>query len=185
MAQDTFQRANQKFWGQASNGQTWGGDANSSSVFSITNNTGQLSNGSSPYNAVLGPSMTDSEVIFSGSINSFTNTNLGTVLHWQDSKDWYKAYISGTSLVIQKSVNGTSTTLKTVSFAATAGTSYTIDFKIVGTTLSAKVWKTGTSQPSGWMATVTDSSLSSGYGGLRIQLQSGAIATITSFQALS
>ena len=185
LAQDTFQRANQKYWGKASDGQTWGGDANTSSVFSIKNNAGQLSNGSSPYNAVLGPAATDSEVIFSGSMSSFTNSNMGAALHWKDSKDWYKAYISGNSLVIQKNVNGTTTILKSVSFTATAATSYTIDFKIVGTTLSANVWKTGTSEPSGWMATATDSSLSSGYCGLRIQIQNGSSATVTSFQALS
>src|SRR5579875_257217 len=185
IAQDTFQRANQKYWGTASDGLTWGGDANSSSVFSINNNTGQLSNGSSPYNAVLGPTATKAEVIFSGSMNNFTNTNMGAVLRWQDSKDWYKAYINGSSLVIQKDVNGTTTVLKTVSFDATAGTSYSIDFEIIGTTLTANAWKTGTSEPSGWMATVTDSSFSSGYCGMRIQLQSGAVATITSFEALS
>jgi streptogramin lyase len=186
LAQDTFQRANQQHWGTASDGLAWGGDANSSSVFSIVNNTGQLANGgSTPYNAVLGPVATDSEVIFSGSLNNFNNTNLGAVLHWKDTNDWYKAYIDGSHLVIQKKVNGTATTLKTVSFAATAGTSYTIDFKIVGTTLSVNVWKTGTAEPSGWMATVTDSSLASGYCGLRIQMQSGAVATITSFLALS
>ncbi len=185
LAQDTFQRANQKYWGKASDGQTWGGDANTSSVFSIKNNAGQLANGSSPYNAVLGPVVTDSEVIFSGSMSSFATSNMGAVLHWKDSKDWYKAYINGNNLVIQKDINGTTTILKTVSFAATAATSYTIDFKIIGTTLTANVWKTGTSEPGGWMATATDSSLSSGYCGLRIQIENGSIATITSFQALA
>lgn len=186
LAQDTFQRANQKFWGTASDGLVWGGDANSSSIFSIVNNTGQLANGgSTPYNAVLGPVATDSEVIFSGSFSNFNNTNLGAVLHWKDTNDWYKAYIDGSHLIIQKKVNGTATTLKTVNFTATAGISYTIDFKIVGTTLSVNAWKTGTTEPSGWMATATDSSLTSGYCGLRIQMQSGAVAMITSFLALS
>src|SRR5207249_8070959 len=34
LAQDTFQRPNQAHWGAASDGQTWGGDANTLSVFS-------------------------------------------------------------------------------------------------------------------------------------------------------
>ncbi len=186
LAQDTFRRANQQHWGTASDGLTWGDDANSSSVFSISNNTGQLANGGSAvYNAVLGQVATDSEVIFSGSLNSFQFANLGAVLHWKDTNDWYKAYIDGANLVLQKKVNGSATTLKTIPFAATAGTSYTMDFKSVGTTLSVKVWKTGTTRPSGWMVTASDSSLSSGHCGLRIQLQSGTIATITSFLAQS
>ncbi|HYX51016.1 MAG TPA: hypothetical protein VE843_14815, partial [Ktedonobacteraceae bacterium] len=185
LAQDTFERANEQHWGNASDGQTWAGDANTSSVFSISNNTGKLANGGTAYNAVLGPVATNAEVIFSGSISSFTNTNLGAVLRWKDTNNWYKAYISGGSLVIQKKINGTNTTLKTVPFAATAGTSYSIDFSVVGTTLSANAWPTSTTEPAGWMATATDSSLVSGNCGLRIQLQSGITATITSFQAVS
>ena len=185
LAQDNFQRANQQHWGQASDGQTWGADANTSSVFSISNNAGQLSNGASVYNAVLGPVATNAEEIFSGSMSGFTNANLGAILRWTDKNNWYKVYINGNSLVIQKKVSGTYTTLKTVPFAATAGTSYSIDFSVVGTTLSANAWLTGASEPTGWMATVTDSSLVSGNCGLRIQLQSGISATITSFQALS
>jgi streptogramin lyase len=186
LAQDTFQRANQQHWGKASDGQSWGGDANMSGVFSISSNTGKLSNGgSNTYNAVLGPTATDSEVILSGSLSSFKYANLGAVLHWSDTNDWYKAYIDGANLVIQKKVKGTATTLKTVPFAATAGTFYSIDFQITAMTLSVNVWKTGTTEPSGWMATMTDTSLASGYCGLRIQLQSGVVATITSFQALS
>lgn len=185
LAQDTFQRANQQHWSQASDGQTWGADANTSSVFSINNNTGRLANGSGVYNALLGTVAADSEVIFSGSLSSFQYTNLGAIVRWTNTNNWYKAYIDGTSLVIQKKVNGAYTTLKTVKFAATAGTSYTIDFSVAGTTLSANAWVTGTPEPSGWMATVTDSSLSSGNCGLRIQLQSGVVATVTSFQALT
>ena len=42
LAQDTFHRANQTYWGSASDGHIWDGDANSSKVFSIAGNTEQL-----------------------------------------------------------------------------------------------------------------------------------------------
>jgi hypothetical protein len=66
----------QQHWGMASDGQTWGADANTSSVFSVSNNTGQLVSGRTAYNAVLGPVTTNAEVIFSGSISGFNNANL-------------------------------------------------------------------------------------------------------------
>src|SRR2546429_6445377 len=44
-SQDIFRRANQTYWGIASDGQIWSGGANSSKVFSIADNTGQLANG--------------------------------------------------------------------------------------------------------------------------------------------
>ena len=183
IAQDTFQRGNQTFWGTASDGLSWGGDANTQSAFSIVSKTGQVANGSGIYNAVLGPTIGNSEVLFSGSVSSFTSSNFGAVLHWTDTNDLYKGYIDGSNLIIQKHVNGVSTNIASTSFAATAGTSYTIRFNIVGTTLSIKVWQTGTTEPTNWMLTVTDSSLTSGFCGIRTQIQSGTALTVTSFQS--
>jgi len=80
-------------------------------------------------------------------------------------------------------VNGTATVLGTSPFSATGGTSYTLRFRIVGTTLYAKVWKTGGTEPTSWMVTVTDTALSSGFCGLRVQIASGTAASYTSFLA--
>jgi len=183
LAQDTFQRANQTYWGTASDGQLWRGDANSSPIFSIAGNTGQLPNGYTTYNAVLGPSTADAQVLFNGSLSSFNNTNMGAVLRWIDGNNWYKAYIDGANLVIQKRVNGSTTILNETPFAQQTGTSYTLRFRGVGSTLAAKVWQTGNAEPDIWMATATDSSLQSGNCGLRILVQAGTTVHITSFIA--
>lgn len=183
LAQDTFQRANQSFWGTASDGHVWGGDANKLSVFSISANTGQVSNGKTNYNAVLGPVATNAEVLFTGSMSAFNSTNLGAVLRYTDSNNWYRAYINGSKLVLQKRVNGSTTTLGSTSFTAKGGTSYSLRFRVVGTTLYARVWQTGNVEPTNWMVTVTDTSLSSGHCGLRMLVQNGVIATYTSFLA--
>src|SRR6266446_3033254 len=64
---DSFQRTNQSLWGSASDGQTWGGDANSLSVFSISGNAGLVSNtAGSSYSAVLGPTPSGAHVYLSG-----------------------------------------------------------------------------------------------------------------------
>jgi virginiamycin B lyase len=183
IGQDTFQRTSQSLWGKASDGHTWAGDANSASVFSISGNTGRVASGGTSYSAVLGPSVSNGEVLFSGSISSFNNTNFGAVVRWIDGNDWYKAYIDGTNLVIQKKVNGNAIVLKTVAFSAQTGTVYSLRFNVTGTTLSAKVWIASGVEPSGWLATTTDSSLQSGYCGLRMLTQNGAVVTISSFQA--
>src|SRR5713226_5867014 len=180
---DTFQRANQSLWGTASDGQTWGGDANIQTAFSISGNAGLVSTtGSTSYSAVLGPTAANAEVYATGSISSFTNSNLGTVLRWTDGNNWYKAFIDGASLFIQKKVAGTTTILASAPFTATAGTAYTIHFRVVGSTLTANVWVASGSEPSGWMVTASDSALTSGSCGMRFLTQSGT-ATVTSFQA--
>jgi streptogramin lyase len=185
LAQDTFQRANQALWGTASNGKVWGGAANKQSSFSINNKMGQVSNGSGQYSALLGPTATDAEVLFSGSLSSFTKSNLGAVLRWSDANNFYKASINGTNLLIQKKVNGLLTSLSTTAFKATAGISYTLRFSVVGSTLSAKVWQTGTTEPAKWMITVPDSSLASGSCGIHLQVLSTVRAEISSFLATS
>ena len=116
-------------------------------------------------------------------MSSYTNSNLGAVLRWTDANNWYKAYINGTSLVVQKKVSGATTILGSVPFTATPGTSYMLRFRVVGTTLFARVWQTGTTEPATWMITVTDTALSSGFCGLRMLAQNGAIASYTSFLA--
>src|SRR5436309_1636866 len=134
---DTFQRANQSLWGTASDGQTWGGDANSRSVFSISGNAGVVSNtGATSYSAVLGPTASNAEVYVTGSLSSFSNSNFGDVLRWTDGNNWYKAFVDGFSLIIQKKVAGTTTILGSVPFTATGGTSYALHFRVVGSTLT-------------------------------------------------
>jgi hypothetical protein len=185
LAQDNFTRANQQDWGIASDGLTWGGDANTNAAFSIHNNVGQIANGTGPYNAVLGPAVTDAQVYFTSSISSFTNNNLGAVLRWQDTNDWYKAYINGTQLVIQKRVKGVITTLAQQNFTAAPNTPYDLRFQAVGPTLSVKAWPASAAEPSAWTITTTDSSLTSGQCGLRIQVLSATSASITYFQAIN
>jgi hypothetical protein len=182
LAQDTFQRANQAYWGAASDGQRWAGEANTQTVFSIVNDVGQVGSGSGNYNAVLGPTATASEVVFTGTLSSFNNANLGAVARWMDTNNWYKAYIDGTNLVVQKKVNGAYTTLGTAPFAARGGTAYSLRFRVVGSTLYARVWPAGSAEPTTWTVTATDSALQSGYSGLRITIQTGITATFIAFQ---
>ena len=184
LASDTFHRPNQTYWGTASNGRTWAGDANSNSSFSISGNAGLVSNtGGNSYSAVLGPTATDAEVYATGSMSSYSNSNFGDVLRWTDGNNWYKAYIDGSNLIIQKKVSGTTTILATKSFVATAGTSYSIHFRVVGSTLTANVWASSGTEPAGWMLSATDTSFTSGYTGMRFLAQTGITATVTSFQS--
>jgi hypothetical protein len=95
---------------------------------------GHVTNTSTSYSAILGPAATNAEVLFSGSMSNYTNNNLGSVLRCTDTNNWYKAYIKGTSLIVQKKVGGATTILGSAAFTATAGTSYTLRFRVVGTT---------------------------------------------------
>jgi hypothetical protein len=178
LATDTFQRPTQALWGTASDGQSWGGDANVKSVFSIASNSGHVgaTNGTS-YSAVLGASASDEDVHVTGALSSFVNNNFGPVARWQDNDNWYKAYIDGSSLVLQKKVAGVNTMLAKASFAAAPNVSYTVDLRVVGTTLTTSVGSVS--------ASATDNAFASGRTGLRVLTQSGSSASITSFRSVA
>jgi len=184
LAQDTFQRADQRFWGTASDGLRWGADANSSPSFAIAGHRGVIANGQSAFEATLGPQVSDADVVFSGVVSRYGpgTSNMGALLRWSDANDWYKAYIDGAQLVLLKEVAGKITVLDNVAFPAQSGTAYTLRFRAVGPMLMAKVWQAGQTEPAAWMVSVTDTALTTGFGGVRVVILDGATAYITMFQ---
>lgn len=181
LAQDNFQRPDQAFWGITTGGQAWGADARTSQSFAVVNHTGVVNNGNGVYDAVLGPRAANAEVVLSGSLNHYATSSLGPVLRWTDANNLYKVFLGGGQLILLKKVAGVVTILKTVPFPAQDGIAYTFRFRATGSQLSARVWPANQPEPSNWMIMVTDNDLQSGYGGLRVVMQSGATATITSF----
>jgi hypothetical protein len=189
LAQDTFQRANQTLWGVASDGQRWEGDANNLAAFSIAGSIhmlGQIANnqgqGEHVYNALLGPASQNVDLIVSGSVNPFRlNANFGVVLRWKDVNNWYKALIDGANLIVLKRVNGVTTRLEAIRFTALSGKAYTLHFRAIGATLYASAWQSDQPEPAQWMIVISDMSLISGQGGIRVVLENNMVVHVTSF----
>ena len=192
LAQDTFQRADQALWGAASDGQSWEGDANKLTVFSIAgsnhtwgqiaNNRGNQGQAEQIYNALLGPASENVNLVVSGSVNLFRlNANFGVVLRWKDVNNWYKALIDGSDLVVLKRLNGVTTQLGALRFTALSGKTYTLHFRAIGATLFASAWQSDQSEPAHWMIVVSDMSLVSGQGGVRVVLENNTVIHVASF----
>jgi len=183
LARDTFQRTNQAFWGTASDGHMWGASAATVQNFAIVGDACVITNGPGAFDATLGPRTTDAEIVFSASLSSFSNgnSNIGAVLHWTDTNNWYKAYIEGNQLILLKKVGGMLVLLNAVPFMAQAGMSYTLRFRTMGSTLAAKAWATGQAEPANWMVMATDTALTTGFGGIRLVIQKGVTARVTMF----
>ena len=185
LARDTFQRPDQAFWGTASDGRVWVGDANTIDAFSIVQHAGQVDQQQGTFNAILGPTTTDAEVVFSASINHLNpnSVNVGAVLRWTDSNNWYKAFFNGTELVILKRIQGSTIRLGAIPFNAQGGMSYTLRFRALGATLFARVWRSNDPEPTRWMLTCTDTGTLplSGSAGLRVAVQTDTVVRVTSF----
>ena len=183
LARDTFQRANQTLWGTAADGQDWEGDANTAPLFSIVNGLGQIAGSQGTFSAVLGPTVPDTDVLLSATASTFDGgkVNIGAVVRWNDTNNWYKALIDGTQLAIIKHIHGIGESLVTLPFVAHARIVYSVRIHAQGTTLSAKVWPTTTAEPANWMLVTTDASLLSGRGGIRIVAQNNATIHVSNF----
>jgi hypothetical protein len=72
----------------------------------------------------------------------------------------------GSGLTIQKVVSGSVTTLGTYDFTWSANTWYWIRFRVIDTSLKARVWSDGSQEPSNWQIETTDNSISSGWVGI-------------------
>jgi hypothetical protein len=184
LAHDTFQRPDQRFWGSASDGRVWGGDANANPAFSIKNGVGQIAGGSGPLQATLNVTSTDAEILLSGSVNHFDahgGINLGGVLRWRDAHNWYKVLINGNILQLLKAVDGKITVLGSTPFQAVGNTSYSLRLRVLGSNLFAKAWPAAHAEPANWALMVIDTQLSAGVGGMRVLLAPGAVIRVTSF----
>lgn len=183
LASDTFERPNQVFWGTASSGQSWEGDANQRSVFSIVDDSGQIGGVQGSSQAILGPVTINEEVLVSSSINQFDGgqVNFGATLRWSSGDNWYKVFLDGTRLTLLKRVNDVTTQLKSVPFHAQNATPYTLRFRAVGTLLQARVWPSGDPEPASWQISQKDIDLLSGQGGLQVALQNNTTIIVMSF----
>lgn len=190
LAHDTFQRPNQQFWGTSSDGRTWGSDANTSTAFAIANHTGQItgSKESIVMQATLNAQVDNAELLFSGSVNSFDaygDSNLGGILRWTDTNNWYKLFIDGSQLELLRDLHGTLQVLATVPFKAIGGTNYSLRFRAQGSYIFGKVWPTAGTEPTSWMLTTIDTTFASGGSGIRVRLAPGAVIHITAFLVTS
>jgi hypothetical protein len=191
LASDDFHRAAQVEWGTASDGHVWGADANTNAAFAIANNTGTIAptqNGSQT--AALGPAVADEDVVVTGALSAFVsngkNNELAAMLRFVDDNRFYKAGMDGANFrFLARTSANNSVTLATTPFNATAGTSYSIRFRVVGSNLMAKVWPASAAEPSAWMLTATDASIASGQCGIRTIFNGTAIATLTSLLAVA
>jgi hypothetical protein len=185
VAQDTFQRQDQPLWGVATDGRNWDGDANANPVFSVVGKVGQIANEQGTFNALLGSQANSNvEVLLNASLSNFTgNVNLGVVLRWGDANNWYKALIDGTHISILRRAQGVSTTLGTAPFQAQGGVMYSLRFRAVGAMLFAKVWQSTMPEPTTWMVTTTDPTLTAGQVGVRVVIQAAVIVKVRSFMA--
>lgn len=162
---DTFARANQVNWGSATGSpllSAWTHQRGTSNN-NITGNKGTADTNSASYNInTLGSGTLANFDIRVNYTPGATGDSGGPIARYADSNHWYYSDIGnlGQFAEIGKDIGGTFTTIASAAFSWTAGTTYTLRFKGVGTSLQLKVWVASSAEPPAWAITTTDSALS-------------------------
>jgi hypothetical protein len=184
LAVDTFQRPDQRYWGTASDGETWQADANNEHNFVIFAHAGVIEAPPQPIycNALLGPEKANVELTFEATLSQYNGSLLGAVLRWSDANNFYALTLDGQKLALARVMDGMQIPLQSVTFPARAGSSYTFRFRATGAQLFAMTWPTGQPAPADWQLSASDSAFTTGQAGLRVLLQQGTQARITAYK---
>jgi hypothetical protein len=182
LVSDNFTRADQRYWGASPEGTAWQADASMASSFSIAGNKGVI--GPTPGNlcGVLGPVVSDSEVLFTASLSHYGPSSLGAVLRWTSPADYYAAELDGQKLTIERMMDGMETPLNSIPFYPQDNVSYTFLFRAAGTHLSAAAWPTGQPAPADWQISLPDNAFTSGQAGIVAAIQPGVQAQVSNFK---
>ena len=173
IASDDFGRSVASGWGSAVDGGAWT-NYGSSSYFSVSGGTGQIkltSAGAGPRIALDSVSSTDSDISVSIAMDKLADQGGayvsvgGRTIGSSDYRAKVKVNPNGRmTLYLTKVVSNAETTLTSVNLPSSmtyeAGKQLNLRLQVFGTsptTVRARVWTAGTSEPSSWQATTTDS----------------------------
>ncbi|MEO8697918.1 MAG: DUF6531 domain-containing protein, partial [Acidimicrobiales bacterium] len=187
---DPFTAANGTAW----NSTNWSTSAaGTGGTVDVQSNTGRmLVNAAGGKTRALGTAataLTDAEVLTKV---KFDTTNGGVFgLSWlRGSTTWnstdgellsngYFVWVQASgAFSISKMVSNVETGLTSTTYSAAANTTFNLRFRAQGTLLQAKIWQDGTTEPSGWTLSTTDSSITTS-GRAAVSATGGVSATVT------
>lgn len=170
---DTFTRTTANGWGTSDSGDAWTRVTGVASEFSTDGAVAKIATtvtNSSRY-MTIGPTLPpDLDVVARFALAALPvaqSTTVGLVARYQDTSNHYRAWINWTTagavqLRLEKNIGNVLTTLTTQPNVLTgyvAGTFVWVRFQVIGSTLRVRVWADGSSEPSTWTHSVTDTDL--------------------------
>ncbi|TDC58587.1 hypothetical protein E1281_01155 [Actinomadura sp. KC345] len=195
---DTFARTSASTWGSADTGHVWttfGGVAADYRVVpgsTTPNGVGIIDVGAvNARRYSLAPQAhTDIDLTFEVLVEDLAataDTNVYAVARYSDSSNWCSAQINfepdqGIAIGLTKTVAAATSAVTAATATAlthTTATWYKVRFRILGTSLMAKIWEADDDEPAAWTVTGTDSDLTTGtHIGVAGRLQSGSTVAL-------
>jgi hypothetical protein len=156
IGRDTFSRANvASGWGTGTDGQAWT-KLTGNNTPSVASNEGVLNLPTgTTYMQIGTKTPVDAELRVRLSFPNLGDAG-GVFARYSSGQNGYAFHMGSGGLQIVKIVNGVETILGFQSFSFTINTFYWLAFRLTGSTLQAKAWQDGTTEPTTWNLTRTD-----------------------------
>jgi hypothetical protein len=174
--EDSFYRPDQTHWGASTNGDTvtnysWTGSVAKDTHASIAANRGmyRYENTGKAYQGILGPSVSGQCDILAEVAFADAGQDQFRIFADAAGKNSYGAELDTSSnrLLLFRNVNGVYKTLGSAPFTFSNSALYWIRLDVAaGQIVQTRAWVNGASEPTAWMISVSDSSLSSGHVGV-------------------
>lgn len=157
-------------WSPGSDSHNWTQSRGNQSLSFASNQLVLTYNGSTTSGVMTYAALTETDTeVLVNAVQTATNDIIGAAIRFVDTNNYYQLVLGNTAntLEIRKNVASTFSTIGSAAFTDTAGTKYSFRFQAIGTSLRAKIWQAGTSEPGTWtIGPITDSSLASGLFGI-------------------
>lgn len=172
LSSDSFARTNASGFGTASDGEVWTRDAGIG-VSNIVSNQGRIGPGGNDSQFLIG-SGTAPTVNCLCRVKSGDLGNVAAVLFRYSSQsgannNGYRAGIFGSSLVIDKYINGVRSNIGTINVGYAVGQEWWVRAIASGSSITATAWLDGTNEPAPQLS-VTDGSVSTGQYGISVHM---------------
>jgi hypothetical protein len=199
-ASDTFTRTTSTGWGTADVGGAWthkweDDGQNAAAQHYVDYGEGNLGLYADTMTetvvSTVGSSLTNTDAVVTAHVMDSGVAYAGLVARAADHNSFYVAELGfdGDVIRIRKNDDGTWTTLASASLTLAVESEYTLRFRVEGTSLSARAWAAGGSEPGTWSVSTNDATFASGHSGLMAQIVDaaggGATSVDFSFDAFS
>lgn len=176
---DTFTRTVASGWGSAPSGLTWTLKAGTAANASVNGSVAQASitTNADPLTLTLAPTLDDFDIYFDISVDAMASGAQivgGLVSHYQDESNFYRWELrffpdATVDVLLRRQVAGTFVNLAVHNDVViyTANAWYTVRCQATAGVMNIKFWPQGTTEPSTWWTTATDTTIAPGLIGLQ------------------
>jgi hypothetical protein len=185
LVEDSFTRSLTDSWGTTDSGHSWANSGGATADYDIVSTYGRHIHPSASvgHHSLVTGTVADADITASlttGALSTGASQFCSVIQRYTDSSNLYDARVdfdtsNGITLTLRKRLAGSESVLGTwnTDWTHSAGAYVWVRFRVEGTSLKAKIWQDGKTEPHTWQIVATDTSFASGQIGVKTVRNAG------------